>query len=116
MFFRLILPNFRKDFLFESMFKLFNTILVKCLRAQPLFCKLKFYHLNQTKRPPKSGRSLFMDNLKYYSEAECTSRSTSLLEYPHSLSYQETSFTNVGESIIPAFSSKMDVLGSLTKS
>ena len=35
-------------------------------------------------------------------------RSTTLWEYPYSLSYQEISLTNVGESWIPALASKIE--------
>merc|ERR1719473_923250 len=38
----------------------------------------------------------------------CTQRSTRRFEYPHSLSYQETSFTNDLFSAMPALMSKMD--------
>jgi hypothetical protein len=48
--------------------------------------------------------------------AICTSRSTNLTEYPHSLSYQDTSLTKVGLSWMPALASKMDVRGSPRKS
>lgn len=51
-----------------------------------------------------------------YKVEECTKRSTNLLEYPISLSYQETTFTKVGESIIPASLSKIEVRLSPTKS
>jgi hypothetical protein len=38
------------------------------------------------------------------------------LEYPHSLSYHETTLTNFGESWIPAFLSKIEDNGHVTKS
>ena len=43
-------------------------------------------------------------------------KSTILFEYPHSLSYHDTTFTNVGDSIIPAFLSKIEERGSVVKS
>ena len=43
-------------------------------------------------------------------------RSTMRFEYPHSLSYHDTTFTNVGDSIIPAFLSKIDERASVVKS
>ena len=43
-------------------------------------------------------------------------RSTTLLEYPHSLSYQDTTFTKVSVKAMPALASKMEVRGSLIKS
>ena len=42
--------------------------------------------------------------------------STTLLEYPHSLSYQATTFTKLGFSEIPASASKMEVRASCIKS
>lgn len=38
-----------------------------------------------------------------------TAKSTNLLEYPHSLSYQATNFTNVSVNWIPAVASNIDV-------
>merc|ERR1719174_830941 len=38
------------------------------------------------------------------------------LLYPHSLSYQETSLTNLSSRAMPAFASKMDECGSVMKS
>mmetsp|Transcript_3659 Transcript_3659/g.14729 ORF Transcript_3659/g.14729 Transcript_3659/m.14729 type:complete len:299 (-) Transcript_3659:1382-2278(-) len=43
-------------------------------------------------------------------------RSTTLLEYPHSLSYQLTSLTKLGESEMPAVASKIDERSSPMKS
>ena len=43
-------------------------------------------------------------------------RSTTLLEYPHSLSYQLTSLTKLGDSEMPAVASKMDDRSSPMKS
>jgi len=43
-------------------------------------------------------------------------RSRHLLEYPASLSYQDTSFTKFSERAMPALASKMDVRGSPMKS
>ena len=39
--------------------------------------------------------------------ATCSNKSTTLLEYPYSLSYQAINLTNVGDNNIPAFWSKI---------
>merc|ERR550525_1566033 len=49
-------------------------------------------------------------------DAMYTARSTKRLEYPHSLSYQETSLTKVSVSAMPAPTSKMEDDLQLTKS
>ena len=70
------------------------------------------------KKPPEF-REVDVSNcsiLLIYNEAECTNKSANLLEYPISLSYQETIFTKFGDSIIPASLSKTEVLFSPTKS
>merc|ERR1712161_105213 len=48
--------------------------------------------------------------------ATCFIRSTTRQEYPHSLSYQATSLTKFGLSMIPASASKIDDRGSDSKS
>ena len=61
-------------------------------------------------------RVVYKFNSNVYILAECVNKSVNLLEYPVSLSYQDTNFTKFGESIIPAPLSKIDVLLSPTKS
>ena len=48
--------------------------------------------------------------------ATCSAKSTNLLEYPHSLSYHETSLTNLSLNYTPALLSKTLVWDSWTKS
>ena len=46
----------------------------------------------------------------------CSAKSKTLLEYPHSLSYQETSLWKLSFKPIPALASKIDDLSSCIKS
>merc|ERR1711972_1146351 len=48
--------------------------------------------------------------------AMCLIKSTTLHEYPHSLSYQATSFTKVGSIMMPAFESKVLEMVQVSKS
>eukprot|EP00971_Amphidinium_carterae_P214955 4265795-Amphidinium_carterae.1 len=48
--------------------------------------------------------------------AMCLIKSTTRQEYPHSLSYQHTTFTKVGSSMMPALESKVHEMGHVSKS
>ena len=52
----------------------------------------------------------------FYKVAAYSIKSTILVEYPISLSYQETTFTKLSFNAIPALASKIDVRVSPTKS
>lgn len=109
------MPNFQFYF-FESKTKI---LAAKSANFRFLILDKTQKNLHKTAKKTSRFREVFIYfelNTSDYKEAECTNKSANLLEYPISLSYHETTFTNCGESMIPASLSNTEVLFSPTKS
>ena len=80
-------------------------------RSSPLFCPKK----HKKRALPKQSPLKWFSYL-WSTEYMCLMSSRTLLEYPISLSYQDTTFTKVSVRAIPALASKMEVRESPRKS
>ena len=76
----------------------------------------KSVRLGQIKKETSRSPSFYQKNFSYFTVAMWAINSNTLLDYPHSLSYQDTNFTKFLFKAIPALASKMEVRGSPKKS